>query len=173
MTEKPLLLLDIDGVLNFFGPLTSQYHRETQISRYRIRLDRRHPLWLVDLEQEFEIVWATMWQDMASGVFAPFFGWGEDTPHIDFDKHAEPGARSVGKLKLPGIIDKVGDRPALWIDDDAGEREVQKWAKERNRNIPTMLIVPDSEIGLTKQDAVTAFQFAKSVAEQSQLLTSG
>ncbi len=163
--QKPLLMLDIDGVLNFFGPMTSPYHRETQISQYRIRLDRRHPLWLVDLEKGFDIVWATMWQDMAPGVFAPFFGWGEETDYIDFDKHAEPGARHIGALKLPGIIHTAGDRPILWIDDDGGEKKVQQWAKARNRIIPTKVIVPNGDTGFTKMHLNECFAFARSLTK--------
>lgn len=161
---KPLLLLDIDGVLNFRGPLTSPYHYETSYREFRLHLDVRHHTWIEAATGLFDVVWASMWQDLAVSVFAPLFGFGEDLPYVRFTDHAEPVVFDVGTMKLPGIKVAARDRPTLWIDDDADHPRVREWVSQRNQSIPTRLIVTDPDVGLTSVDVRTAVNWARSLA---------
>lgn len=173
MTEdKPLLLVDIDGVLNFFGPHTSNFHWSTFIGGYPMNLDLRHPQILTDLEPHFDVHWATMWQAKAPSMFAPVFGWGTHIPYIDFDSHIEElaaagklalGVSGVGHYKLAGITALAEDRPLVWIDDDGNEPAVRKWAEKRNRHIPTLVVTTDPYVGMTKIDVNQIMAFARTL----------
>jgi uncharacterized protein YecE (DUF72 family) len=48
-THRPLLLVDIDGVLNAFDAARlTEDQRRTVVGGYRVVLDRRHPTWFDD-----------------------------------------------------------------------------------------------------------------------------
>lgn len=167
--SKPLLLVDIDGVLNFFGPKRHAKQYTTVISGYRIQSDTRFPVWLSHLERQFDIHWATMWQEAAPKEFAPNFGWGAHIPYIDFDAHfASYRGRiglSVGNYKLPAIQEMAAGRPLIWIDDDGGTKEVRNWVNERNNTVPTKVIVPDPMIGMTLTHLEDIKSFADTVSK--------
>lgn len=164
--DKPLLLLDIDGVLNSFGDDDgSPHHFPARLAHYSLRLDRRHPIWLKDLEQHYEIIWATMWQEDAAVKFAPLLGYGAHLPYIDFDIHLPRLTGGVGGYKLPGVKATVKDRPCLWIDDDGYTNSIQSWAKKRNRIIPTKIVSPDPKHGMTKIEYRQMLSFAANLKE--------
>jgi hypothetical protein len=183
-SNKPLLLLDIDGVLNLFdariptgkhwwttkGQIrremrTPDHLRDAVVAGYELVLDPRHTEWMSELEEVVEPIWATMWQENAWLVGLEV-GFGVDWDFIDFDSFYTPLAKfqartgnGVGPYKQPGIAAILGDRPGIWVDDDM-TREQLAWAKARTESgIPTLFIQPDPEFGMTREhvDAIITF----------------
>jgi hypothetical protein len=160
---RPLVLVDIDGVVNAFGARKVLAHqRAVRIGQYRIVLDTRHPEWFAELAKEAELRWATMWQAGAARQFSPVAGFGADWDFLGFDAwyagqpmHVIRQARNmtgtgVGSYKWPMILE-AGEaaRPMVWIDDDMTDEQII-WAIERSQRVaPTLFIRPDPEHGFT------------------------
>ena len=106
---RPLLLLDVDGVLLV---VRSTWDDDDAEPDYEPTLHPEAPAWIAELAEAFELVWATTWEDMANRVIAPALGL-PHLPAIEFDMD-----RRVPTPKLPSVIAWVGDRPCAWIDDD-------------------------------------------------------
>ena len=108
----------------------------------RVLLSARHGAWLTGLANDFELAWATSWEDDADRLIAERVGLPRGLPVIRFD-----AAQTGWMDKLPDVIQFVGDRPTAWLDDDLGP-EAHAWAAARA--VPTLLVQPDHRIGLTE-----------------------
>ena len=184
VTDRPLLLLDVDGVLNAFAawervdarlPLSRGNVRAptgfepVRVDGYHLLLRPEHADWVARLQTRFDMVWATMWQERAPLSLAPVVGFGADWPWIEFDsyQHYTTTQRTgfgVGSYKFPGVVATVADRPAVWIDDDL-EPAIYDWAAERDSSgVPTLLVQPDPSEGWTRSELDAVLAFAASVA---------
>ena len=140
---RPLLFLDIDGVLNPFPDCPPGFREYDFFPEddEPVRLAARHVAWLGELMAVFDVVWASGWGEDANRVLSPFFGLPElplvDLPPIPFGPH----------VKVPGVALLAGDRPAAWVDDILTP-EARAWAKRREA--PTLLVDVDSATGLTR-----------------------
>ncbi|MDT0266441.1 hypothetical protein RM844_09040 [Streptomyces sp. DSM 44915] len=141
----PLLLLDVDGVLN---PYAAEHcpdgYREYPFFPDEdppIRLCAEHGGWLADLGQLFELAWATGWEDEANVYLAPALGLPQ-LPVVRFPPVPFPPA-----AKVPAIDAFAGDRPAAWVDD---VHPPEAWAWQRGRSAPTLLVTADPAGGLTR-----------------------
>ena len=76
-TQKPLLLLDIDGCVNAFDAEDHTGYTVTRARGYALLVPSHAPGWILRLEEHFEIVWSTMWKQHAATHFAPAAGFGE------------------------------------------------------------------------------------------------
>lgn len=155
---KPLLLIDVDGVLNPFaarppGHLPPNFEAH-QLEGYRVLLNRKHGAWLSTLGQRFELVWATTWEEKADRLIAPRVGLPSGLPVITFPQDRQYGGWT---WKLPAVIRFVGDRPLAWVDDDLGS-DALRWG--RQREVPTLLVEPDPGIGLTRAHIQRLERFA-------------
>lgn len=158
---KPLLLLDIDGVLCPFGR-DGKYLKG--IPDYQQMDD--HPGWwspdhtemLQELSKLYEIVWATMWMDDANDVISPLHGL-ERLPFVVFDRIPENKT-----FKLPAVSRFIEDRPVAWIDDDLFE-DAYEWAAERHQTIPTKLVHTWPAHGLGEQEMSELRLFAYELKE--------
>lgn len=190
-TNKPLFLLDIDGVLNLFdawvpsGPaywtvngirkqprVAPDHLRQARVQGYDLLLHPEHPEWVAEIEQHFEPVFATMWQSGAY-LFGQKAGFGVDWDYIDFDSYRPQygGKRmtgnGVGTYKHPGIVDILGDRPGVWVDDDMTPYQ-KEWAQKRTEaGIPTLFIQPDPEFGMTREHVDQILDFARALQTDS------
>jgi hypothetical protein len=142
---RPLLLIDVDGVLN---PLAVQPPGHVppgfaahDLEGLRVLLAAQHGSWLSELAVDFDLVWATSWEHDADRLIAERVGLPRGLPVITFDSPPEDWTS-----KLPDVIRFVADRPVAWIDDDLGP-EVYSWAD--SRTVSTLLIQPDHRVGLT------------------------
>ena len=110
----PLLLLDVDGVLNpFAAPACPPGYTEHEFfpGEDPVRLCVAHGPWLRELATRFQIVWATAWGADANRLLAPLLQL-PDLPVIAF-----PPVPFHPRDKLPSVARFAGRRPLTWIDD--------------------------------------------------------
>ena len=143
MAPRPLLLMDVDGVLNPF-PDTPEGFDEFDFfpgEEEPVRLTRVHAEWLGELGEVYEMAWATGWGDHANRVLAAHFGLPE------YPVVVVPSVRFEPADKVPAVAAFAGDRPAAWVDDIVTP-EAREWAA--TRAAPTLLVDVDSAVGLTR-----------------------
>jgi hypothetical protein len=148
-TDRPLLLIDVDGVISLFG----FDHRSPPAGRYQLVDGITHFLsvsageHLRSLSATFELAWCTGWEEKANEYLPWVLGLDGPLPHVVFDPSDRP---TQAHWKL-GAIDRHVEpsRPAAWIDDAHDERCVS-WAAARPG--PTLLVTTDPAIGLTEHE---------------------
>jgi hypothetical protein len=147
VSDKPLLLIDVDGPLNPYaakphrrpeGYSTHRLNPTTQDGEHwtaaygkplRIWLKETHGVELLKLGEFFDLAWASMWGPEANEWIGPLIGLPE-LPYVDFwadDPHPEKAARSDQGIfwKTPLLVEHAAGRPFAWIDDEIhdGDRE--------------------------------------------------
>lgn len=171
-STKPLLLLDIDGVLNAFPPRAGKEYSRLTIDGYPIHLHHEAPAMVSALEQAFEIVWFTLWNHRAAPGFGPHVGL-RDVEHLTTSwergweaaaaaGYGDPEIRQLMYAKtplLPGLVDP--QRPWVWIDD-AHTRWDQEYLETAGLDPRDFrLIGTEAEVGLTWEHVQRAIGFAR------------
>ena len=142
--SRPILAVDVDGVISLFGtdPQPGREHTQLQLVDgvpHLISLptgDR-----LRRLSELFEPVWATGWEDKANFYLPNILGLPE-LPFVSFDVAARPGG---AHWKLGPIEEYAADRPLAWIDDNF-DASCFEWAEHREQ--PTLLVPTETHLGL-------------------------
>jgi HAD domain in Swiss Army Knife RNA repair proteins len=152
---RPVLLLDVDGVLNPYGtPQCPPGFTEHDLfpGEEPVRLCPTHGEWITELRQVFDVVWATSWNDEANRLLAPLLRIGVlpvvTMPQIPFQP----------RDKVHAIAHFVGQRPAVWIDD---LHAPEAWTWSTTRQQPTLLIPITPATGLTREAVDQALTGAK------------
>ncbi len=151
---RPLLFLDIDGVLNPFPECPAGFEEYDFFPEddEPVRLAASHVDWLGELAGVFDIVWASGWGEDANRVLSPFFGLPElpliTLPPIPFEPNE----------KVPGVAFVAEDRPAAWVDDNLAP-EARDWAEQRDA--PTLLVSVDSAKGLERAAVDELLEWAR------------
>lgn len=156
LVDRPLLLLDVDGVLNPYGGecpagFTEHVLFPDEIEPVRVCVD--HGEWIAELAGVYEVVWATAWGEEANRLLAPLLGVPR-LPVVPF-----PQVPFSADLKVPAIDALAGDRPAAWIDDMLGPAAYD-WAARRVA--PTLLLPVDPLVGWNRQIVERALEWAVS-----------
>lgn len=184
---RPLVLLDVDGVLNAVGPLTgdpAQGWDDWQTGR-ACALGRAWPIrWSPGLvarvlawRERGEVSWLTTWGHEANRGLAPLLGLPQlpvagtaDDPEGTATSAAGDTLASVtpaapdeltGRWWKFDVVRRVlraePDRPLVWLDDDLGA--VPGVAAWTRAHATCLLLAPDRREGLTPgdADAVEAF----------------
>lgn len=146
MAVKPLLFIDVDGVLSVYG-----FDGESRDPR---------DLYLVDglphhiptamgprlrtLLPHFESLWATGWGERANDHLIHILDLPSELEVIEFA--TRPSKDGSGHWKLEELTVRAGQQPAAWIDDGHNPACVA-WAA--GREAPTLLVSTDPHVGMT------------------------
>jgi hypothetical protein len=146
--HKPVLFVDIDGVLSLFGmapdalPEQASWHQVDGIAHLLSHAAAQH---LLDLADVFDLVWCSGWEDRANEHLPHALSLGP-FPYLTF---APEDAERCGHWKLAAIDAYAGERPLAWVDDDFNAA-CEAWADERRRlRAPTLLVATLAPTGLT------------------------
>jgi HAD domain in Swiss Army Knife RNA repair proteins len=148
--DRPLLLVDIDGVLSLFGfdPAVAPAGRFITVDGIIHLLSIEAGERLQELATDFELVWCSGWEEKADEHLPFALGLPAGLPHLSFDTQAGDGARH---WKLAAIDRFAGpERPLAWIDD-AHDDTCRAWAAARPA--PTLLVGTEPATGLTPDHA--------------------
>jgi len=156
--DRPLLLIDVDGVISLFGfdpahPPAGRFLLVDGIAHLISATAGEH---LRVLGDEFELAWCTGWEEKANDYLPLALALPHPLPHITFDPcQRPPGAH----WKLGGIDAYVDPaRPLAWIDDAYDER-CTAWAAARSA--PSLLVATDPAIGITEAHVETLLAWAR------------
>ena len=150
-SDKPVLAIDIDGVISLFGFDESMQPGGSDVTKapgefhlidgmlHCIALETGPRL--LRLADPYELVWASGWEDRANDHLPGILGLPE-LPYLTFDGRAQFG---TAHWKLDALDDYARSRPLAWIDDSL-EESCYEWAEERSA--PTLLVPTESDVGL-------------------------
>lgn len=93
------------------------------------------------LEEQFELVWATGWEEKANFYLPNLLGIPE-LPVVSFDGAARFGS---AHWKLGPLDEFARGRALAWIDDNFNEG-CYEWAEERGE--PTLLVPTEPHLGI-------------------------
>lgn len=123
--EQPLILVDVDGVLNPYrrpGPQWQLHNCRSHDRSYNVWLNPAHGPALLALAEKTgaQLTWATTWEHHANNSIGPLIGLPE-LPVIYFDDEVdELGEYDISPLiniKTPAVARYVQGRPFVWFDD--------------------------------------------------------
>jgi hypothetical protein len=161
---KPLLMVDIDGVISLFGVsirwgetghAEGSFHSIEGIPHFLSSAAAGHLLGLAPL---FDLVWASGWEERADEHLPHLLGLPAGLPFLRFSRAV---GRSNAHWKLDAIEAHAAGRALAWIDDALGE-ECRAWALARSA--PTLLVQTEPERGLTSREARQLEDWARSLA---------
>jgi hypothetical protein len=145
--ERPLLLVDVDGVISLFGfdrakPPAGRFEIVDGIAHFLSATAGEH---LRLLSRTFELAWCTGWEEKANEYLPRALGLPSSFPHVALQGDAATGAHwklaAINRYAPPS-------RPLAWIDD-AHDDSCQAWAA--GRVAPTLLVTTEPSVGLTEQ----------------------
>lgn len=166
MTKPPLILLDVDGVLNPMyrpGPEWEFHQVEGHTQSYRVVLNPNHGAQLLALAQKTgaELVWATTWEDMANVSIGPLIGLPK-LPVIqvsDEDDDLDPLVNS----KTPAVARYVKGHTFVWFDDALSSHD-RKWLKQRRDGKKFQIMHVGSRQGLKAKHLLHAAEWLENEA---------
>lgn len=164
---RPLLLVDIDGVISLFGfdPAARPPGRLLLVDGIPHYLSATAAGLLGELSDHFDLVWCSGWEEKADEYLPAALGLPAGLPHLSFDAavRPEPGPDAVPRHWKLAAIDAYADprRPLAWIDD-AFDASCHRWAAQRPG--PTELVATDPAVGLTAEHVAQLRRWAGSGA---------
>lgn len=171
---KPLLLIDVDGVLNRYPMLRDLNHAQPGSTVYRLHprgferqglnvlLNESDGQELNKLADVTQLTWATSWEHEANDMIGPRIGL-PPLPVIELTRYRTP---MRGIWKRPSVELYAQDAPLAWIDDDF-EFEDFTWARRRTRSgRPTLLVPCKADIGVTSDDFASIREWAERISSE-------
>jgi hypothetical protein len=157
--ERPLLAVDIDGVISLFG-----FEERPLDASFRFQLVDGIPHCislaagerLLRLARVFDLVWASGWEDKANFYLPELLGLPE-LPHISFE--ARPSAGGA-HWKLAALEAYAEARAVAWIDDNF-DASCYEWAERRPA--PTLLVPTEPQLGLEEAHVAALEHWAASL----------
>lgn len=101
---------------------------------------------LLALRDEFELVWASGWEERANEHLPHLLGMPPALPFLRFERAV---GRANAHWKLDAIEAYARGRPLAWVDDALTDA-CHEWA--RARTAPTLLVQTDPKRGLTADE---------------------
>ncbi len=161
LEDRPLLLVDIDGVISLFSfdpgaRPEGAFHSIDGIPHFLSSSAAEH---LLALARNFELVWASGWEEKANEYLPHLLGLPK-LPHLSFE-------HSVGRTNAHWKLDAIDAyasaiRPLAWIDD-AFNDACHGWADMRGA--PTLLVQTIPASGLTGREAEMLERWAISLRD--------
>ncbi|HEY8467587.1 MAG TPA: HAD domain-containing protein [Solirubrobacterales bacterium] len=158
MADRPILAVDVDGVISLFGfegPLDQVPGRFHLIDGIAHCIADGVGERLRKLGERYELVWATGWEDRANDHLPALLGLPGELPVLTFGGRARFG---TAHWKLEALEEYAGPRPLAWIDDSLDET-CYAWAERRPA--PTLLVKARSDEGLTDEHVATLLDWAE------------
>ena len=159
--DKPLLLVDIDGVISLFGFAPDERPPGSFVSvdgipHYLSATAGEH---LRTLALTFDLAWCSGWEERANEHLPRALGLHTSLPHLTFS--AAAGGAAARHWKLDAIDAYAGpDRTLAWIDDH--HDGCQAWADARRG--PTLLVTAQPPTGITAEHVDRLLGWAARVA---------
>ena len=172
--SRPLLLVDIDGVISLFGfsagdlragmrdaQREGRFHSIDGIPHFLSTAAAENLLSLVSV---FDLAWCSGWEEKADEYLPHLLGLPAGLPFLRFERDGMyDGVARVTRAhwKLDAIDAFAGPRrPLAWIDDAFNEA-CHAWAAARGG--PTLLVQTAPEIGFTRREALQLTEWAGAV----------
>lgn len=169
--SRPLLLVDIDGVISLFGFSPGDlrdggreggFHSIDGIPHFLSTAAAENLLGLVSV---FDLAWCSGWEEKADEYLPHLLGLPSGLPFLRFERNGmydEVARVTRAHWKLDAIDAYAGPRrPLAWIDD-AFNDACQEWAAARPG--PTLLVQTAPEIGFAEREAALLMEWADSLA---------
>lgn len=162
--QRPLLMLDIDGVISLFGfeahhPPAGCFHSIEGIPHYLSAL--AGPL-LAKLSDSFELIWASGWGERANDHLPHLLSMPSPLPFLTFERSSGPRSSMLAHWKLDAVDAHAGNRALAWVDDAFNEA-CASWAAKREA--PTLLVATEPQTGLTMEHAERLLDWAGDCSE--------
>lgn len=175
--SKPLLLVDVDGVLNSFGgpyggqPAPDGYAlyqlrdgsfintagRPQADGGLRVWLNPDHGWMLLEIADLVELAWCTAWRESANRYISPAIGLPE-LPVVPLPDGWQ--TLNEHRWKIPGVEEYACGRALAWFDDEFSVAD-DAWAAKRTAcGAPTLLAHIDPMDGLQQRDVDTVAEWA-------------
>jgi hypothetical protein len=151
VSPRPLLLVDVDGVLLPFPDRRPGFDG-IAIENAPHGFCPAHGAWLRELAPHFELAWCTMWGERANRDICPRLGL-PPLPVVDLWIDED----GLDRWKLPGVQRFAADRPLAWVDD-AFDAPTRLWAARRAA--PTLLVGVRHRTGLRRRHVLRLLRFA-------------
>lgn len=160
--RKPVLLVDVDGVISLFGFARDErpagrFEMVDGIAHFLSATAGDH---LRRLANAFEPVWCTGWEEKANEYLPHALGLDGPWPYLSFDRDVGGLGGGRGHWKLAAIDAWVGARPLAWIDDAHGP-VCDTWAA--TRTVPTLLVTTDPAVGMTEAEVERLLGWARAL----------
>lgn len=156
-SSRPILAVDIDGVISLFGfeerpaPEVAQFQLVDGFPHF-ISLPAGERL--QRLAASFELIWASGWEDKANFYLPSLLGLPE-LPHLSFDGAARFGS---AHWKLGPLDEHCRGRALAWLDDNLDEN-CYEWAQQRPE--PTLLVPTQPAQGLQEAETEALLAWAE------------
>jgi hypothetical protein len=161
--EKPVLYVDVDGVISLWGwaPDERPAGAFTVVDGIPHFLSSAAGGHLLALTDTYELVWCTGWEEKANEHLLPTLGVSTPLDWLRFDALGANGHTTPGHWKLEALEAHAGSRAIAWIDDAFNEA-CFAWASARPA--PTLLVETDPAVGMVDEHAAQLRAWAASLA---------
>ncbi len=161
--SKPILAIDVDGVISLFGfeqPPPAEEAKFELVDGMVHCISLLAGKRLLQLGEYYEMVWATGWEDRANDYLPNILGL-PNLPYLTFNGAARFGS---AHWKLGPLDEYCTGRAVAWIDDNFDE-SCYEWA--RGRSEPTLLIPTEAHLGLEEAQTEALAAWARGLAREA------
>ena len=158
-------MVDIDGVISLFAGGMEMY---AEVSFHSIEgiphfLSLTAAAHLLALQDHFDLVWASGWEERAGDHLPHLLGLPAGLPFLRFERAVGSGN---AHWKLDAIEAYAAARPLAWLDD-ALDSACHDWAAAREA--PTLLVQTDPRVGLGEREATLLRSWAQAQEQQGRM----